>query len=278
MGPELRSWWMAIKDLEYMEELDALSYPEFMAGYLNPDGAYFQPEVWANCRPGSQFVYSTPGVDLLGYLVEQVSGQPFNDYLYENIFAPLRMTNTTATPLDNPERIAVPYERFYGVLAKTNVDLPLTQRRTIGGGGLYSTAGDLANFLLAHMNQGEFEGYQLLQPETVAMMHRPIRSSGGDFLQRGYGYGWGMFEEEPVQIGDITFQPRGYQGHSGGYYGYQGFMFMVEEDQGAYGYVLLSNTNHVAKNDWPWRFATTLNIGNLILGEAYWMYQDSLNE
>lgn len=278
MAPELRPWWLAIAGLDFREELDTLSYPEFMAGYLDPDGAYFQPEVWANCQPGSQFVYSTPGFDLLGTLVEQVSGQPFNDYLHERIFTPLKMTNTTATPMDYPERMAVPHERFYGVLAKTNVQLPLSQRRRIGGGGLYSTVGDLANFLLAHMNRGMFEGHQLLQPETVALMHRGMRSSGGDFLQQGYGYGWGIFQEGPLQMWDITFQPRGYQGHGGGYFGYSGAMFMVEEEQGAYGYILLINTNDVADGDWPWTFAITVNIQDLILGEAYRMYQNSLNE
>jgi CubicO group peptidase (beta-lactamase class C family) len=278
MGDELGPWWMGIAGLEYSEEVGALSYAEFMADYLDPDGAYFQPEVWANCKPGSQFVYSTPGFDLLGYLVEQVSGQPFNDYLQENIFAPLRMTSTTATPLDHPERMAIPYERYYGVLAKTNVQLLLSQRRRIGGGGLYSTVADLANFLLAHMNLGEFEGHQLLQPDALALMHEPIRSSGGDFMQRAYGHGWAILAEEPQQMWDITFQPRGSQGHGGGYFGYGGAMFMVEEEQGAYGYVLLTNTNDVVEGDWPWNFAIQLNIQDLILGEAYRMYQDSLNQ
>jgi CubicO group peptidase (beta-lactamase class C family) len=188
------------------------------------------------------------------------------------------MTSTTATPLDNSERMAVPYERYYGVLTKTNLQLPLSQRRRIGGGGLYSTVADLANFLLAHMNQGEFEGHQLLQPDAVALMHEPIRSSGGDFLQRGYGYGWGTFEDEPYQLWDITLQPRGYQGHGGGYYGYGGAMFMVEEEKGAYGYVLLTNTNDVAEADWPWSFAVQINLQDLILGEAYRIYQASLNQ
>ena len=74
-----------------------------------------------------------------------------NDYLQENIFAPLEMNSTTATPLDTPARVAISYERWYGVLARTNVQLPLFQRRRVGGGGLYSTAGDLSNFLLAQM-------------------------------------------------------------------------------------------------------------------------------
>jgi CubicO group peptidase (beta-lactamase class C family) len=188
------------------------------------------------------------------------------------------MTNTTAIPSDNPELIAVPYERIYGVLTKTNIELPLTQRRIIGGGGLYSTAGDLANYLLAHMNQGELEGHQLLQLETVAMMHRPMRTTGGDFMQNGYGYGWGIFQEEPLQMGYITFQPRGYQGHSSGYYGYSGAMFMVEEKHGVYGYVLLINTNDVSKSDWPWTFAVQINIQDLILRDAYLTYQETLNE
>ena len=96
-------------------------------------------------------------------------------------------------------------------------------------------------------------------------------------MQRGYGYGWGIFQEEPLQMGDITFQPRGYQGHGGGYYGYAGAMFVVEEEQGAYGYVLLTNTNEVAKRDWPWKFAIQVNIQDLILQEAHRMYQDSLD-
>jgi hypothetical protein len=77
---------------------------------------------------------------------------------------------------------------------------------------------------------------------------------------------------------DITFQPRGYKGHGGRYWGYAGTMFMVEEEQGAYGYVLLVNTSMVGKFDWPWVFAIQANIQDLILGEAYRVYQDSLNQ
>ena len=277
MGTSLRQWNVEKRGWEYRSEFENLTYAEFMAGYLDIDGPYYQPENWASCRPGTNYAYSTPGFDLLGYLVEQIGGQPINEYLHENIFAPLGMTNTTATPLDNPEQIAVPYERFYGVLTKTNVELPLTQRRIIGGGGLYSTVEDLSRFLLAHMNQGKLGDYQLLQPETIAMMHRPIKTSGGDFLQDGYGYGWGVYRKEPWQMWDITFQPRGYQGHGGRYWGYSSAMGMVEESSGAYGFVLLINTSIVSKWDTPWVFATQNNIQNLILDGAYRLYQDWLD-
>jgi hypothetical protein len=109
-------------------------------------------------------------------------------------------------------------------------------------------------------------------------MHSPLESKGGDFMQRGYGYGWGVFEDEPQQMWDIILQPRGFQGHGGGFYGYSGAMFMVEEEQGAYGYVLLINTNDVAEADWPWTFAIQINLQDFILGEAYRMYQDSSDQ
>ena len=47
--------------------------------------------------------------------------------MQHNIFTPLKMDDTTITPLNNPEKIATPYERWYGVLSKSNVELPLNQ-------------------------------------------------------------------------------------------------------------------------------------------------------
>jgi len=277
MGSSLRQWSEAKRGWEVPDELEGLTYPEFMTEYLYPGGTYYQPDTWSNCRPGTEFVYSTPGFDLLGYLVEQVGGQSFNDYLHENIFIPLKMTNTATTPLDHPENIAVPYERFYGVLAKTNVQIPLSQRRRIGGGGLYSTVGDMANFLIAHMNQGEFEGYQLLQPETVALMHTPIKSNGGDFMQTGYGYGWGIYKEDLHQMWDITFRPRGFQGHGGRTWGYSSAMYMVDDAEGSYGYILLMNHSMVESIDPPWFFSIQMNIQDILLGEAHRYFQDSQN-
>ena len=106
-----------------------------------------------------------------------------------NIFAPSLMTKTTATPLNSPELTATPYERWYGVLAKTNVELPLSQRRRVGGGGIYTSVTDLAKYLLMHMNEGRINDIQLLKTETVAKMHQSTIEATGDFMQTGYGYG-----------------------------------------------------------------------------------------
>jgi hypothetical protein len=170
--------------------------------------------------------------------------------------------------------MAVPHERWYGVLAKTNVELPLSQRRLVGGGGLYTTVGDLSNFLLAHMNEGAFGNYQLLQPETVALMHSKVSEDSGDFMGIGSGYGWSLYQEEPRQMWDMTLQPRGYQGHGGRYWGYSAGMYMVQEADGAYGYVLLMNTSTTESWDDPWYFSIQANIQDLILQEAYRIHQE----
>lgn len=273
MHPELLKWGERNRGWSPLGILESISFADFMAGYLNPEGKYYQPENWWNCKPGTEFVYSTPGFDLLGYLVEQVSGQPFDEYLQENIFDPLEMVNTTTTPLEHPEKMAIPYERWYGVLAKTNVELPLYQRRRIGGGGLYSTIADLSNFLIAHMNQGKFHGFQLLQPETVELMHSTVSQSNADFMGVGYGYGWGLFQEEPRKMWDITFQPRGMGGHGGQDWGYSSAMYMVEVEGDSYGYVLLMNTSTVESSDDSWAFSIKINIQDLILEEAHQLYE-----
>ena len=95
-------------------------------------------------------------------------------------------------------------------------------------------------------------------------------------MQTGYGYGWGVYRQEPLQMWDMTFQPRGYQGHGGTYWGYSAAMFMVEEEDGAYGIVLMTNTGHVGEHDVPWDIAIKIYMQDLILGEAQRMYQESL--
>ncbi|MFC2159596.1 serine hydrolase domain-containing protein [Actinomycetota bacterium] len=275
-GPELRQWGVSKRGWDYSEEFETLSYKDFIIEYLQPEGKYFQPDNWIDAIPGTKYNYSTPGFDLLGYLVETVSGQTIEEYMRFNIFIPLKMDDTTTTPLNNPEIIATPYERWYGVLSKSNIELPLNQRLRIGGGGIYTTADDLSNFLIAQMNEGSFEDHQLLKPETINLMHSKISNTSNDFLQVGYGYGWGIFQDEPRQMWDITFQPRGIQGHGGRYFGYSSAMYMAEEEQGAYGYIMLANHSMVESFDGPWVFAIQNNIQDLILQEAYEMYKDSI--
>ena len=77
---------------------------------------------------------------------------------------------------------------------------------------------------------------------------------------------------------DITYQPRGYQGHGGRYWGYSSAMYMVDTQQDAYGYVLLMNYSMVESMDHPWIFAIQNNIQDLILQQAYALSQTASND
>jgi CubicO group peptidase (beta-lactamase class C family) len=183
------------------------------------------------------------GYDILGYVVERVTDQSFTDYLQENIFDPLNMTSTGFSIQDFPERQAVPNERVFGVLSKTLEELPLYDRILIGGGGMRSTVPDLARFMIAHMNDGMIDGLQILKQGSVELIHRKEVTFPPISPAVGYGYGWIHHNEDPVNFIDM----RGSQGHGGEYLGYMSAMWFVEEEQGGYGIVLLSNVNESFK-------------------------------
>ena len=94
-------------------------------------------------------------------------------------------------------------------------------------------------------------------------------------MQTGYGFGWASFQTEPRQMWDITFQPRGFQGHGGRDWGYGSAMYMVEDGEGTYGYVLLINTIMVVSLEEAWFFGIQANLQDLFLGQAHRMYKSS---
>ena len=247
------------------------SFAEFMEGYLTPGGPYYTPSVWASSRPGTEYSYSTPGYDTLGYIVERITNQPFPEYLQENIFEPLGMTSTVATSTDSPERQAKAYDMIWGVLMKTNVKVPLFHPQRIGGGGLRSTAPDLAQFMIAHMNKGKSNGFQLLNPETVELMHTRVIETSADIFMKWSGYGWILRDTEPWYFWGREFDIHGAQGHGGSDYGYKCSMYFVETEEGSYGFILMTNLSTLAKSDFRWFLTIYAALEEVLLQEASMM-------
>jgi CubicO group peptidase (beta-lactamase class C family) len=271
-SPELLEWEKVQRGTTIYGPVDPLSakpaYDSFIAAYLDPAGAYDTQGVWTSSRPGTGYNYSSVAYDLLGYLVEQVSGQPLIDYLQQNIFDPLDMNNSGLLAAAGSAQQAPPYERVSSVLMHTNVPLPLYGNERLGGGGLATTAPDLAQFMIAHMNDGRHEDYQLLEPETAALMHQPAVPTTAALGMRASGYGWTIRQQQPWQYWGYEFPMRGAQGHGGSDYGYRASMFYVAEEEGGYGSVMLSNTSDFLKQDMLWYFAIYLQLENLLLDEA----------
>jgi methyl acetate hydrolase len=124
--------------------------------------------------PGERWHYST-STDVVGRLVEVVSGQKLEDYFRQRIFAPLKMVDTSYNvPAEKASRLVAAQqragERMDGAIVLQNPQPALTIPAPIGGGGLASTADDYGRFVRMILNGGELDGQRVLKAETVALM------------------------------------------------------------------------------------------------------------
>ena len=169
--------------------------------------------------PGEAWNYSV-STDVLGYLIEKISGKPFDQFLQERIFDPLGMNDTGFhVPADKAHRFAACYNATPGGMASfhspgakgslTLQDDPTTSSFLTppsflsGGGGLCSTAADYLTFCRALLNRGELGGVRLIGPKTLALMttnHLPgnqdltqiSRSLFSEATFAGVGFGLGF--------------------------------------------------------------------------------------
>jgi len=131
--------------------------------------------------PGTTGAYSNYAVGLAGYIVERVSGMPFEDYIDRNVFAPLGMTHATfRQPL--PAALAPFMSKGY---AQASADPEPYEFVTLPpAGSLAVSAADMAKFMIAHLDQGA----GLMQPATAQLMHDPahIAVPGVDRMALGF--------------------------------------------------------------------------------------------
>jgi CubicO group peptidase (beta-lactamase class C family) len=243
---------------EFGEELLGIELPRLdpypscqtlYEGLLTPGGAYYEPDVW-EFEPGTVH-YSNTGFQFLGCIVEQVTGQSLAQYIKEHLMDPLGTSHSGYSASDLIQYHALPHERIetdyflmdgqkvpiregYVELIEDNLlQIPLYEW-TPGAGGLRTTVPDLAQFMIAHMNQGLApNGFQLLRPETVETMHRVAGSSSGSinsFNLVGQGMGWSLCED-------------GVEGHVGGQLGFGGTMVFKRTDRGTAGILVMTNVN-----------------------------------
>ncbi len=171
-------------------------------------------------EPGSKWSYCNLGMDTLGRVVEVVSGQPYEKFLAERIFKPLRMVDTCFYPtLQQLERLAITYRQERGKLVGTKFELlgpPLGAKYPIPAGGLYSTASDLARLYRMMLNRGTLDGQRILTPVTVATM---TKVHTGELAAAftpgmGFGFGWGVVRQ-PTGVTEMLSP--GTFGHGGAF-------------------------------------------------------------
>ena len=208
-------------------------------------------------NPGEKFTYSE-GLDVLGYLIEKISGTPLDEFYRTQIFDPLGMDDTwfylpkskhdrlvTVQKLENNKWTKYP-NTFY------NTDYPIKGAKTFfsGGAGLSSTAEDYANFLQMYLNNGELNGTRILSRTTIQFM---MRNQIGDLLgDSGYGLAFELISQKGFDKGGKgsvgTFQ-------WGGYFNTQYFADPKENVIG----IILKQTQETTDDDTVWKFHQLVN-------------------
>jgi CubicO group peptidase (beta-lactamase class C family) len=210
------------------DHLLAMSHEEFLMASLMPEGSNYDQRAWV-FEPGQEYRYSVSAYPLLRYLVGQVAGQNYAEYMHENIFDPLGMTGSGFSADEFAERHAIPYTRIDG----ENIELPIWNGQ---GSMMHTTAEDMAKFVRALLNDGQYDDFQLLQPETIALMEQRTSrfkvffESSDDLPCKGYGLGLFIFRG-------------GWLGFGGSAPGYQCLLRFHPSRQVSY--VILSNVNGI---------------------------------
>ncbi len=193
-------------------------------------------------QPGSTWAYSR-ATDVLGRLVEVISGQRLGQFLQQEIFAPLGMVDTGfVVPPEHHHRLAEPFAQDPdgGVLMKV-LDPKQTPAMEAGGGGLMSTTLDYARFLQFLRNKGELHGVRLLGPHTVDFMtadHLGDIPVNGTLLPPGHGFGLGFAVRTAPGIATVP-------GSVGLYYwgGIAGTTFFVDPALDLYAILMIQAPN-----------------------------------
>jgi len=181
-----------------------------------------------NHEPGTVYEYSSPNYIVLGRIVEAVSGISFAEYVEQQIFQPLDMTNShTAIEAAREDSFAEGHRLWFGVPVVSS--LPYEPGR-LPTASLMSSVSDLANYMIAHLNEGQFAGESVLSPAYMELLHTPAVAAEDD---QQYAMGW--------RVGPVN----GIRAvHHGGILpDYRGKMVMLPEK--GWGVVVLTNVSTI---------------------------------
>ncbi len=137
--------------------------------------------------PGEIHSYNSSGTALAGYLIEEASGLPFAQYVAENILEPLGMDSTTfEQPL--PDALATNLATGYTYTDDGYEAAPIYYAQEPPEGGLSATAADMAAFMSAHLQGGQYQGVRILQEATAEEMHAQQFTHHSELPGMTYGF------------------------------------------------------------------------------------------
>jgi len=159
---------------------------------IEPLGDYLAHNMPARVRPpGEVTAYSNYGVALAGYIVQQASGTPFDDYIEANILNPLNMHHTT-TRQPVPSSLTQDMSMCYAYADNTyQTGYPFLYMQIQPAGAMRTTSTDIANFMIAHLQNGIYGNSRILQNATAEQMHSRLFTNDPKVNGNAHGF-WEM--------------------------------------------------------------------------------------
>lgn len=157
-------------------------------------------------EPGAKTKYSNTAVSAAGLIVERLAGKPFAEHVKATLLEPMAMESSDFLLSGAPAPHIPDAWMWTPHLARFAA--PTFDLGTLPAGNLYASVDDLGNFLITLFNGGKFDGQQIITPETLAAMLKPVGAGKEEQPLYGIGFRLGEFEGHP------TF------GHNGAVYGY----------------------------------------------------------
>ena len=184
-------------------------------------------------QAGETFEYSNVNYNLLGLIIEAVSGETYADYIRNHIFDPLGMEHSYVSKNEaQADDLAVGYQEWFGFpVAVPDLPVPLG---SLPSGQLIASAEDMAFYLIAQLNGGQYAEEKILSAAGMDQMHQAAASTSEGGISLGGDYGMGWFVTETEQGRRIW--------HYGEVPDFYAYMAILPEQEK--GLALLVNTNH----------------------------------
>ena len=196
--------------------------------------------------PGTKHLYSSPNYQVLGLIVETLSGRSFGSYVDERIFAPLEMSRSFVS-MENARQagLASGHRLWFGMAVPADLPYEAGRKPTAA---LIASAEDLAHWVIVHMNGGRWQETSVISPEGIATLHHPAAEGEGFH----YAMGW--------RVGPIRGEPALH--HGGILPHYRGKMVILPEKD--WGVVVLTNVASVLGGATSHRIAN--NVAGMLVG------------
>jgi CubicO group peptidase (beta-lactamase class C family) len=177
-----------------------------------------------NNPPGTAFEYTNSNFDVLGLLIETVTGQSYTDYIQSHIYDPLEMNNSfTSLDAARAAGMSSAFYPFFGRQTSFDGWMPYT-RAVQPSAGLIGSVEDLAHYVLAHLDDGRYQSIQLLSPASIETLHTPDPVTGS-YVQ--YAMGWSVWPfADAALAGD---DPPTAVSHGGEWLGFNNLILLIPE-------------------------------------------------